>query len=540
AASTTDAPTTQPTEPSAPVASAALELENNPPSSPKRRRNEPSSPPRTKRARTETDDAAKKSEEKASPGTEAGVAMETAGAMHDEPKSRSGSETEMDAANSVPSNTQDLDQTVVSASPPTAKKLSSSPESSPVAAPDARRRRKTKIDSDSESGAEETVKVPAKVRARVKKDPAVVEDSDSAADKPAVPASPKKRVATSKAKKSVAEESDSAVEEPAEPSPKNARVRAKKASDEDSGSATEATVSKVKRATKAKAKSTSDEESASALKSTKRSTKAKKNKDAVDEESDDGTEVDSENAGRPSILFYPPKADEVASGSPKKPVKSSSPQKKAKETLSSDVLRSKAVAKKIKDPKKEKAKGGSASLMLAVAEEAKNKDRVKWEAGKSVPYAALCTTFEEIEVITSRLQISAILTDFFKTVIRLTPDDLIPCIYLCLNRICPEYEGKELGIGESLLIKAIANATACTPKAIKEKMAKEGDLGKVAQASRTKQKTIGTRDPLTVNKVFSTLKSIAELSGHQSQDKKIKSINSLLVACCGNEAKYLI
>ena len=54
-------------------------------------------------------------------------------------------------------------------------------------------------------------------------------------------------------------------------------------------------------------------------------------------------------------------------------------------------------------------------------------------------------------------------------------------MYLTINRIAPDYEGLELGIGESLLVKAIAESSGRSVQQVKNELEKTGDLGDIAQ-----------------------------------------------------------
>lgn len=159
---------------------------------------------------------------------------------------------------------------------------------------------------------------------------------------------------------------------------------------------------------------------------------------------------------------------------------------------------------------------------------------------KPISYDDLCQTFCKIEETTKRLQILAYLTDFFVRVIQRSPEILIDSVYLCLNRIGPEYEAKELGIGESLLMKAVALASGRSLKAIKADVDEKGDLGLVAQASKGNQKLMHKPKALTIRSVFLSLQEISNMSGNSSQSRKIALINKLLVSCTSNEPKYLI
>ena len=163
-----------------------------------------------------------------------------------------------------------------------------------------------------------------------------------------------------------------------------------------------------------------------------------------------------------------------------------------------------------------------------------------WEDVETVPYSALVAMFEKVGSTTKRLEILMHVSTFLRVVITKAPSNLLPVVYLCINRLCPDYEGLELGIGESLLMKAIAESTGSSLKDIKAQMDKVGDLGSVAQRKRNKQPTMFKQKRLTVPFVFKSLKEIATVSGSSSQSKKIGIITKLLSACEGSEAKFLI
>ena len=163
-----------------------------------------------------------------------------------------------------------------------------------------------------------------------------------------------------------------------------------------------------------------------------------------------------------------------------------------------------------------------------------------WPAGSSVPYAALCETFKLIEGTTKRLEKLSHTSLFLRQVLRLTPDELLLVIHLMINRLAADYEGVELGIGESLLMKAICESCGRSMQKLKEDHKEIGDLGEVAMRSRNTQKTLFAPKPLTIKTVHAGLKEIATTQGQGGQGRKVSLINKLLSAAKGDEAKYLV
>ena len=159
-----------------------------------------------------------------------------------------------------------------------------------------------------------------------------------------------------------------------------------------------------------------------------------------------------------------------------------------------------------------------------------------WKPGEPVPYAALCTTFSLIEMTSKRLIMTAHCSLFLRQVLRLTPDDLLPTVLLMINKLAADYAGIELGIGESLIMKAIGETTGRTLAIIKQDQKEIGDLGLVAVKSRANQPTMFKPKPLTVRGVHKGLIDIATVTGNGAQQRKVDGIKKLLSAADGHSS----
>ncbi|VDO62676.1 unnamed protein product [Heligmosomoides polygyrus] len=127
------------------------------------------------------------------------------------------------------------------------------------------------------------------------------------------------------------------------------------------------------------------------------------------------------------------------------------------------------------------------------------------------------------------LKIADVLAAFFTKVIEKSPEDLLSCVYLCVNQLGPAYEGVELGIAEHTIIKVsfrftlISSVETLVLTCI------------VAQQSRHNQTSLSH----SVQHVFNKLTEIAQMKG-VSMNKKVEMIKGLVVECCGPETRYLV
>lgn len=93
-----------------------------------------------------------------------------------------------------------------------------------------------------------------------------------------------------------------------------------------------------------------------------------------------------------------------------------------------------------------------------------------------VPYLALVRTFDEVSQVSGRIDKENLFEKLFRAVMVTSPGDLDVLVYLASNQVSPVYDGLELGIGDSLLVKAVCEATGRKREAVQEDYEKEGDL----------------------------------------------------------------
>ena len=162
------------------------------------------------------------------------------------------------------------------------------------------------------------------------------------------------------------------------------------------------------------------------------------------------------------------------------------------------------------------------------------------DPSSDVPYSFLASTLEHAASTSKRLAMAETMCNAFRCILRKRSLDLLPAAYLASNSVAPQHEGVELGLGDATIIKALAQTTGTSEKALKQAYNEEGDLGTVASKNRSKQTTLVKPKPLSVRHVHSKLKEIAEVSGQQSQEKKKKLIESLLVNASNSETNFIV
>lgn len=167
--------------------------------------------------------------------------------------------------------------------------------------------------------------------------------------------------------------------------------------------------------------------------------------------------------------------------------------------------------------------------------------------GKPVSFALLSGALSEIEGLKgsgqgSRKKMTVVLSNVFRILIHSRPEDLAPAVYILTNKVAPDYEDSELGLGDGTLIKAMCESFGKAETHIKNSIATglAKDLGEVALLSRAAQRVLKMPARLTIEGVFAEMKGIACAKGKDSQTAKKDRVKKMLVASREEEAKFIV
>ena len=150
-------------------------------------------------------------------------------------------------------------------------------------------------------------------------------------------------------------------------------------------------------------------------------------------------------------------------------------------------------------------------------------------------FSELAKYFDELEQTASRNELVRILSELYKKV---SADEIQPVTYLIQGRVAPFFEPTEIGMGEKLVIAAIARAFRVEKEEVAKEFSKLGDLGLVAEelskAHREKRKD------LSVLEVFKALETVAKTMGEGTVEKKVSGLADLVEHLDPISAKHLV
>lgn len=146
--------------------------------------------------------------------------------------------------------------------------------------------------------------------------------------------------------------------------------------------------------------------------------------------------------------------------------------------------------------------------------------------------------YQEVESTAKRLEMTDHLVSLFREV---DPGFIDKVVYLTQGDVAPEFEDIKMGLGEKLVIRALAKATGLGEDEVDAKWKELGDLGTVGEAvvKAKRQRTL-TGEPLTVAKVHGNLVRIARAAGPGSQEEKLNLLADLVSDATVLEVRYLL
>ncbi|MGD8565226.1 MAG: ATP-dependent DNA ligase [Candidatus Bathyarchaeota archaeon] len=157
-------------------------------------------------------------------------------------------------------------------------------------------------------------------------------------------------------------------------------------------------------------------------------------------------------------------------------------------------------------------------------------------------FAELVKLCEKLEKTRKRLLMVDLVSEFL---LELDEDEVEPATSMILGRALPKWDQKTLDVSWATLRETLGRITGVDWKTFLTTFNKTGDIGSTARAllekrKRDKQLKLFKNKTLSTTEVRQTFKTLSEVTGGGSREKKRRIVEALLSSASPLEAKYLI
>ena len=157
-----------------------------------------------------------------------------------------------------------------------------------------------------------------------------------------------------------------------------------------------------------------------------------------------------------------------------------------------------------------------------------------------LPYGELARTLDAVEAEPARLDKEALMASLLERAWGASADDLLGCVALTSQQLTPATRPLKLGVGDALVLDALARVCDGDADALKAELRQLGDLGALAAARR--EGAPPPAEPLTLREVRAAMLEIPADSGKGkgANERKASLVAALLGRAPPLEAQYIV
>jgi len=157
----------------------------------------------------------------------------------------------------------------------------------------------------------------------------------------------------------------------------------------------------------------------------------------------------------------------------------------------------------------------------------------------TAPFLLLSRTLDGVGAVKGRTRTLDGLTNMFRSLVLLSPPDVVPTALLLANSLGPPWSSGELGLGGSGLSAAVREATGASRASLGAAYRRTGDMGDAAATLRGSQRFLVQPRSLGLAEVHSALLRVAAEAGTGAAGRKQGHVTRMLRRCREGEIRYV-